>query len=353
MPGNAEIPAHGSMPPARKTATIYDIAREAGVSHQSVSRFMRGIDLRLGTRQKIELALEHLEYKPNLTARSLVTGKSHRIGALTHEIDQVGPSQVLQGAGAAARDAGYLLDIVALDMGDEGEIAQALEVLLQHDLAGLVALASTDQMRAAVAKFALDIPILIFAEEEKRDGANDSDRLNGIPLVMRHLLGLGHREFAHIGGPATWSAARNRRRAFEEIVAECGLSAVGRLEGDWSASSGYVAAQVLLRDHVPTAIVAANDQMALGAILALNELGLRVPEDVSVTGVDDIPESAYFGPPLTTVRTDFKSEGRRAVNALLTQSGADVRSKTVSSPLELVVRRSTAKPRRRSISRQK
>lgn len=328
---------------AKRPATIYDIAREAGVSAQSVSRFMRGFEQRSGTRSKIERALESLEYKPNLTARSLVTGRSHRLGALTHEIDQVGPSQVLQGASAAARDAGYLLDIVALDMGNTDEITQAIEMLQQHELAGVVALASTDQMRSAIAQVHVDVPVLLFSEQDEDDDAGSW--LNGMPLVLEHLLELGHRRIAHIAGPSTWSAARNRLHAYEHVMTAKRLGSPSVAEGDWSAESGYRAARELLRGEAPTAIAAANDQMALGAMLALTEAGLSVPGDVSVTGLDDTPEAAFFSPPLTTVRVDFRAEGRRAVNDLLQQLHADETVDITPRPLELVVRRSTAVPR--------
>lgn len=329
-------------PLGRRPATIYDIAHEAGVSAQSVSRFMRGFAQRSGTRAKIERALESLEYKPNLTARSLVTGRSHRLGALTHEINQVGPSQVLQGASAAARDAGYLLDIVALDMGNIDEITRALEMLQQHELAGVVALASTDQMRSAIAQVNVEVPVLLFSEQDEDDSAGSW--LNGIPLAMEHLVDLGHRRIAHIAGPVTWSAARNRLHAYEHALSAHGLGPGLVVEGDWSAESGYRATRTLLEGEVPTAIAAANDQMALGAMLALAEAGLSVPGDVSVTGLDDTPEAAFFSPPLTTVRVDFRAEGRRAVNDLLTRVNAEETVDSTPFPLELIARRSSAPP---------
>lgn len=329
--------------PVKRPATIYDVAREAGVSAQSVSRFMRGFEQRSGTRAKIERALEILEYKPNLTARSLVTGRSHRLGAITHEIGQVGPNQVLQGASAAARDAGYLLDIVALDMGNVEEITRALEMLQQHDLAGVVALASTDQMISAVAEVDVEVPVLLFSEQDDED--DDFSWLEGMPLALDHLLELGHRHIAYIAGPSTWAAGRNRRHAYEQLVASRGLGAPLVVEGDWSAESGYHATQQLLAKGVPTAIAAANDQMALGAILALSEAGLSVPHDVSVTGWDDTPEAAFFSPPLTTVRVDFRAEGRRAVNELLQRLNAEEAMPSTRRPLELIRRRSTATPR--------
>lgn len=235
------------------------------------------------------------------------------------------------------------LDIVALDMGNTDEITQAIEMLQQHELAGVVALASTDQMRSAIAQVHVDVPVLLFSEQDEDDDAGSW--LNGMPLVLEHLLELGHRRIAHIAGPSTWSAARNRLHAYEHVMTAKRLGSPSVAEGDWSAESGYRAARELLRGEAPTAIAAANDQMALGAMLALTEAGLSVPGDVSVTGLDDTPEAAFFSPPLTTVRVDFRAEGRRAVNDLLQQLHADETVDITPRPLELVVRRSTAAPR--------
>ena len=145
----------------------------------------------------------------------------------------------------------------------------------------------------------------------------------------------------HIAGPANWSAARNRLRAYEATVAEHGLRSVAVLHGDWSARSGYHAVADLAELPDATAFVAANDQMALGAMLALKERGFRTPEDVSVVGIDDIPEAEYFDPPLTTLRNDFESQGRAAVYELLARiERTDARTIVVPPP-QLVVRRSS------------
>src|SRR5690606_36671242 len=124
------------------------------------------------------------------------------------------------------------------------------------------------------------------------------------------------RDVVHIAGPPAWVGARNRTREYEAGVVELGLRSQGVIHGDWSARSGYQAVASLPDPLPATAFVAANDQSALGVILALNERGLRVPEDVSVTGVDDTPEAAYYSPPLTTLRLDFTAQGRDAVQNL-------------------------------------
>lgn len=302
--------------------------------------------MRPGTRAKIEKALETLSYRPNLAARALISGRSHRIGALTHEVDQVGPSRIIQGATSAARDAGYLLDVVTLDMGDVVELKQALALLTQHDLAGILAFASTDVTRAVFEQTDFGVPVVIAAEEELSGPVEMRIHEPGISELVDYLVGLGHREFLHIAGPATWSAARNRLRSFEAALAGHRLTPAAVIHGDWSARSGAEAVHDLPLESLPTAIVAANDQMALGAIHALADRGIRVPNDVSVTGVDDSPESAYYIPALTTVRLDFRAQGREAFAALLDRiEGDEAAAPQDRMQPTVVVRRSSAPPR--------
>lgn len=326
----------------RKLGTIYDIARAAGVSHQTVSRYMHGVRLRPETAAKVDRALEELEYRPNLTARALTTGRSHRIGVLTHELDLVGPSRTVKAATQAAKEAGYLLDIVTLDAGNAKAIRAALDLLIQHDLAGVIALASTDEMRLAFERTSFAVPAVIAGEEDTAARARSSVLSgSGLPELIGYLADLGHRDFLHVAGPTTWPAARNRAQAYESAVASRGLRSLGAVHGDWSAKSGYDIVRQLPGDALPTAVVAANDQMALGVLLALFERGLKVPDDVSVSGIDDIPEAAYFSPPLTTLRLDFDREGRAAVAELLAQIEDGQPAPTGSVRAELIVRAST------------
>ena len=326
-----------------RAATIYDVARAAGVSHQTVSRYLKGYEgIRPHTREKVEQALVELGYRPNLTARSLKSGESHRIGALTHEIAHVGPARIVEGASAAAREAGYVLDIVSLDTRNPSAIEESLALITQHNLAGVLALGVTDEMTRAFEATAFRVPAYVAAES---DGLSDDPRGElsrlGMPALISHLAELGHRRFIHLAGPLEWSASRNRVRAYESAVDSLGVQSVGILHGDWSARSGYhsIADIAVLPDA--TAYVAANDQMALGAMLALKEAGLRIPEDVSIVGIDDIPEAAYLDPPLTTVRNDFAGQGRAAVHRLLALiEGTDYRPAPVEPPL-LVVRKSS------------
>jgi LacI family transcriptional regulator len=330
-------------PAPRKAATIYDVAQAAGVSHQTVSRFLKGFDgIRPETREKVTRALDELGYRPNLTARSLKYGRSHRIGALTHDISLVGPIRIAEGASAAAREAGYVLDLVSLDARSPRAIEESLEYLAQHDLAGVLALANTDEMRRAFETTNFRVPAYVYSEADDAESGHRSDVAeNGIPALVRHLAELGHRDFLHIAGPENWSPSRNRTLAFTEAVERAGLRCAGVLIGDWSARSGYAALSELPELPAATAYIAANDQMALGAMLALKERGLRIPDDVSVVGMDDIPEAAYFDPPLTTLRIDFESRGRHSLLTLLARIDGTEPPTLEVPPAELVVRRSS------------
>jgi DNA-binding LacI/PurR family transcriptional regulator len=328
---------------AAKPSTIYDVAQAAGVSHQTVSRYLAGYaGIRPATRERVERALDQLDYRPNLSARGLKLGRSHIIAALTHELAQVGPARVAEGAAAAAREAGYVLDLITLDVHNPQAIEEALRVLNQQALAGVLALSSTDEMFQVFAGADFAVPLHIHSESDDASGAHDT----GIPALIAHLAELGHRRIVHITGAANWPASRNRGRAVSESSRRYGVEVVAELKGDWSAASAHAALASLDRLPEASAYVAANDQMALGAMLALKERGLRVPEDVSVTGIDDIPEAAFFDPPLTTLRVDFAARGRQTVAAMLAGiGGAQALEPPVVGVPSLQVRRSTAPPR--------
>jgi len=317
------VAAGGSLRPLRRAATIYDVAKLANVSHQTVSRLLKGYQgIRPETRRRVEAALVELEYRPNLAARSLATNRSHRIGALTHEIEQVGPSRILGGASRAAREAGYLLDIVSFDPSNESDIQNALRTTDSGDLAGIIAFASTDAAMEAFLAARFTVPCFVEGEDEDSVYTDvETKNATGVRLLVEHLVGLGHTRFLEITGPREWISARNRHFAYQRALESHGLSSVATSHGDWSPASGYEAAMALPLDLEATALVVANDQMALGAIRALTKRGLSVPQDMSVVGFDDIPEAPFFQPPLTTVRLDFDLQGRLAFAKLLERLG--------------------------------
>jgi len=313
-----------------------------------VTRLLKGYaGIRPETRERVSAAIRELGYRPNLNARSLTTGRSHRIAALTHEITQVGPSKILEGANMAARDAGYFLDVITLDVDSPSTIRESIDLAWQFDLAGVLALASTDEVTNAVETTSFRVPLFLATGHDKLP--TDSTP-NGLFAVVSHLAELGHRDVVHIAGPPDWVGARNRVREYEAAVAELGLRSRGVVHGDWSSRSGYEAIASWPDELPATAFVAANDQTALGVILALNERGYRVPDDVSVTGVDDTPEAAYFSPPLTTLRLDFAAQGRDAVQQLLARIDGVAPPPLQPRLPELIVRRSTGPVRSRGLT---
>ena len=331
-----------------RPATIYDVAKRAGVSHQTVTRVLRDYPgIRPATRERVTEALSALDYRPNLTARLLTTGEGRRIAAFTHELHQYGPSKVLQGATTIARDAGYWLDVVTLNVSNPDEISRAIDTMRQPDLAGILALSSTDEMTRAFEAAEFGVPAVINAEERLHPNRGTA-KPTLMEEILGHLITLGHRDFLHIAGPRSWTAARNRRRDFRGAAEMLGVRTADMTEGDWSAESGYRATINYLDSHPRsgsrvgiTAIVAANDQMALGAMLALSEAGFRIPHDVSVTGMDDIPDAAFFRPPLTTMRLDPEAQGRTACARLLSKINQDISFESVDAEPQLIVRAST------------
>lgn len=187
----------------------------------------------------------------------------------------------------------------------------------------------------------MDIPYVIESEPQLRAGeAGKAD--HPFRLLVDHLAGFGHQRFFSIAGPGDWEAARIRDLVYRERVGLLGLEHVGGAAGDWSAESGYVAMDSF--DRSATAIVVANDLMALGALYWLQERGIRVPQDVSVVGYDGLPEGRFYIPPLTTVAADFLTLGRRISQQLLAtlEPGSPP---PVEAHAKLVVRASTAQPR--------
>lgn len=326
--------------------SISDVARFAGVSHQTVSRVLNehpSVSPR--TRTLVTAAMEQLGYRPNTAARALASGQSRVLGVLTLSGNFYGPASTLCGVEAAARDHGYAVTVTNLDTADPGATRDAVERLLALRVAGIVAVlplvADTEILRPVLD----EVPCVVVEGVPDDTGTTvvRVDQENGARLATQHLLDLGHPTVWHVAGPEGWHEARSRRAAWQGTLERAGAEVPPVLVGDWSARSGYEAGLVLARmDHV-SAVFAANDQMALGLKRAMRESDRDIPQDLSLVGFDDIPEAAYFSPPLTTVRQNFTEVGRRSLAALLPQIEARERSGgDIVIPAELVVRRSTA-----------
>lgn len=331
-----------------------DVAALAGVSHQTVSRVVNGHpNVAPQTRERVERAIAELGYRPNIAARALVTGSTRTLGLVTVKIDQYGPAQTMIGLENAARAAGYSVSVSILDDATAAAMRDAIDTFVAQRVDGIVALSTYDD--AAEALRALDPPVPLVAVQV--GGGEDRpavgvDQETGARLATRHLLGLGHRTVHHVAGPADSQEARGRIDGWRSELRAAGAPVPEELlRGDWTASSGYLAGKALAaRIHGGediTAVLTANDQMALGLLAALHQCGLRIPEDVSVVGFDDLPEAPYFTPPLTTVRQDFAELGRRGVQLVLARmNGQDLHPEPV--PTALLVRSSTGPARVRT-----
>jgi DNA-binding LacI/PurR family transcriptional regulator len=329
-----------------RAANIRDVARAAGVSHQTVSRVINGHpSLREETRQRVVRAMEQLAFRPNRAARTLVTSRSRILGVLVSHRLEYGPAASLQAIEEAAAAAGYSVDIANLERTDHASITAALDRLMDHAVEGLVILAPQSRSLEVIEDLAIRLPfVTVHSTGRFSDHRLSVDQLAGARLATRHLLELGHRRVLHLAGPEGWVESAARLQGYREEMAAWQVEPLEAPEGDWTAESGYRVGRSLLHRRGFSAVFSSNDQMALGIIHALAEGGLTVPDDVSVVGFDDTPESAHYLPPLTTVRQDFPELGRRCIAALLGMlGGAPVLPRSDVAP-ELVVRRSTAAP---------
>ncbi|MCS5713844.1 LacI family DNA-binding transcriptional regulator [Herbiconiux sp. CPCC 205716] len=323
-----------------RAASVFDVAKAAGVSHQTVSRVLNDHpSLRPATRQKVLDAMRALDYRPNLAARALVTSRSRIIGILSTSSGEYGPASSIAAVEAAARARGYSVSIANADGVDQRSIDEALAHLVDLSAEGIVVIAPQLQVLSALTARSFRIPFVTLQTLRQTDGAELAlDQVQGARLATAHLGELGHRRIGHLAGAADWIDAASRRAGFRAELAERGIAAGPEADGDWSAPSGYRAGRELIGRGV-TAVFSANDQMALGLLHAAHDAGLAVPQDLSVVGFDDTPEAAHYLPPLTTVRQDFAEAGRRALARLLDEDGTSPSADPV-----LVVRASTAPP---------
>jgi DNA-binding LacI/PurR family transcriptional regulator len=299
-------------------ASLTDVAELAGVSHMTVSRVINGTGpVRAETRARVMAAVQKLDYRPNSSARALVTGKTGILGVVALDSTLYGPASTLYGIENAAREAGYSVTITSVSAPNRSAIAEAIETLRRQAVEGIVVIAPHAAAGEALQCAPRDMPLVaVGGGEHAPIPVIKVDQYDGARRVTEHLLALGHRTVWHVAGPADWLEAQDRERAWRETLKRHNAKAPRVVRGDWSSRSGYEAGRALAREKDLTAVFVANDQMALGLLRAFAENGLTVPKDMHVAGFDDVPEAAYFGPPLTTVRQDFIEVGRRTFRQL-------------------------------------
>jgi DNA-binding LacI/PurR family transcriptional regulator len=333
--------------PRRRTAPVMaDVAVVAGVSHMTVSRVLNDpASVKPATRDRVQAAMTSLGYRPNTLARALATGRTRRIGVLALATALYGPTSTLLSIEEAARFAGYHLDIVRLRSVTRRSVAEAADGLQGRGVDGIIGITPHTWAPTALQSAVSGLPLVALEGAAGRLATVSVDQEKGACLATEHLLALGHSTVWHVAGPRDWLEAKARLRAWRETLQRADRPVPPVLRGGWGVHSGYAAGRRLAEQRDITAVFVANDQMALGVLRALVEAGIRVPDQVSVVGFDDVPEAAYFTPPLTTVRQDFDEVGLLALKLLLEQmaDGSAEERHVVIEP-RLVVRQSSAPP---------
>lgn len=338
-----------------KRATIKEVASVAGVSTQTVSRVINERpDVSPGTRKRVQEVIEQLNYRPSALARSLISHRSHTLGVVTAGLDYIGPSRTLSGIASAAEDAGYSVLLKELASFDTEEISPIFQAFLSRHVDGIIwAVPEVGENRKWVESPPVDIGIpLVYLTMEPQNDLSVAfiDNYLGGRMAVSHLLEQGYRKIGHISGPLDWWEARQRKAAWSDVLTEAGLQIGDEhwAEGNWSPESGARAFEKLLEQypHLDSVFVG-NDQMALSVIQVARQRGLQVPEDIALVGFDDIPEAAFFCPPLTTIQQDHYSLAQLAVKEITKTiesgwSGVESdRPKAIVLPPALVVRQSS------------
>jgi DNA-binding LacI/PurR family transcriptional regulator len=327
--------------------SMADVARLAGVSSQTVSRVSNGqANVDEATRARVLEAMRSLGYRPNGAARALKSGRFHTIGVIMTTLQTLGNIRTLDAVATEAAHAGYSVLLMPISDPTLSGVSGAYRRLTAQAVDGAVIILEARFLDQAEFALPPGIPVVV-VDSGAGPGYTvvDTDQALGARQATEHLLGLGHRQVWHIAGPETSFSAAHRAESWADTLRAAGLVPPPPLRGNWTAESGYRHGLTLGRRPEVTAIFAANDEMALGAMRALHELGRDIPGEVSIVGFDDMDAAASLWPPLTTVRQDFAAVGRLSMTELLAKvAGTGPGAGTTIVPTTLIVRASTAPP---------
>jgi len=327
--------------------TIRDVARLAGVSHQTVSRVMnKRENVSRETQERVDAAILELGYRPSAIARSMAHGRTHTLACIAPNLTDYTFASIIEGAETEARQHGFFL--LSSSAGDADDFRTLVDELVAHRrVDGLMVINPYVDLRFK--GIPENFPT-VYVGATARDNRVSSVCLDDEHVAYeaaKHLLDLGHRSIGMITGPMAEDCSRDRTVGYRRALQEAGLSYDERLvvEGDWSASTGQAGFINFIKQELkPTAVFAQNDRMALGVLHAARDMGLNIPNQLAVIGVDDMPLSSYFDPPLTTMRQDMPEIGATATRLLLDIINNDHTSvQTLRLPAQLIVRQSTNK----------
>lgn len=328
------------------TVTLADIARVAQVSVSTVSRVLsnQNYPIKAENRQRILKLAEEMGYKPNLVARSLQSNRSHLVGVIVDRMQSPFAAATVQGIQDGLRNAGYSISI-AYSNRDQALATEAINSFYSRQVDGIVILNSWLHTYNDAILSLQDRPFVFVNRVFGNCLSNcvgPGDHY-GAQLATQHLINLGHRRIGFIGGMKDWIEAQNRLSGYWDALLKHSLPVDEALikYGDWGVDSGHQAAQALLAlEDKPTAIFAANDIMALGAMYAIQGAALKIPADVAIVGYDDRDFAAWIRPALTTVRMPSYEMGQAAARLLLEQIGGEELEDATQIPGELIIRES-------------
>jgi DNA-binding LacI/PurR family transcriptional regulator len=324
-----------------------DVAAAAGVSQQTVSRVVNGsVNVSDNTREKVNRAMERLGFRPNFAGRSLRSGSYKAIGLCLFDLSQAGNLQTLSGISAAARESGYAVTLSTLEEGSALSLCDVASQMGELPIDGLIIRVPVEAEDFYDFSPSAGLPtVMLSMYSHPRCTTVENDQYGCGRMAVEHLMGLGHEVIRFVAGPSSSVDSRYREAAWRETLESAGLCVTEPLVGDWSADSGYEAGAQLAKDELMTAVFAENDTMALGVVEALRDAGVRVPEDVSVIGVDDSLQGMVPRNELTTIRLDRTAMGRAAFESLIGGLEGSTRAEALRLECELVVRGTTG-PRR-------
>jgi LacI family transcriptional regulator len=335
--------------------TIYDVAERAGVSRQTVSRVLNNRqDVSDETRKKIKEIMAELNYQPNAVAQSLSRQKSFLFGVVTSGLKFFGPSRTLSGITSKAEELGYGLLLKELANSNSSNVVPLLQWFKSHQVDGIIWAAPEIEDNRYWLKdiFPLiDIPIIFLTmEEQKNVTIVTTDNFSGAKVATEHLIQQGRKNIGHISGPLDWWEARQRKKGWEIALTEAGCEVSDRMwtQGNWSSKSGKSAFLELIEKFSEMdGIFVGNDQMALSVLRSAQEIGKRIPQDLSVIAFDGTAESEFYYPPLSTVSQNLDELGRVAVAELVSQIEQKLSENIVVEPKyitiqpELIIRQSS------------
>jgi LacI family transcriptional regulator len=337
---------------------LQDVATLAGVSTKTVSRVVNNQgEIKEATRQRVQDVIDKLGYRPNFLARSLVHQRTNTLAVVAWGIEYFGPSRTVVGIEQQAAELGYSLFLNLLSEPDASSHERVMNDFIAHRVDGILwAVPEVGNNRTWIKSDRLkQLPPMVFLNMATQPGFAivSVNNQNGGRRATQHLIEQGRRKVGIIAGPQKWWEARERYLGWKSTLEQAGLKPSPSLvvESDWSAAGGEQAMyQLLTQEPDIDAVFASSDQIALGAMRAVHASGRRIPQDLAIVGFDNIPESAFFGPPLTTVYQHLIDAGRIAVQNLhrmieVHRDGKEsVDAEVTLSEPELVIRASTMNP---------